>query len=166
MGSSAYLEFEAVPGTAYQFSVGTEDESGWYDHPGNIVLSLASAPPNDLFANRISLTGTNASVTGHNMAAAMEADEPKPLQFGDAQRSVWYTWTAPANGKVTLALKNAFEVALAVYTGSTLSALQSVVSDDSTSVEFDAVQGTTYQIGIYGVYNEAGPFTLQLSLVP
>jgi hypothetical protein len=165
MGSSTYLEFEAVPGTAYQFSVGTEDGSGWYDDPGNIVLSLAFAPPNDFFANRISLTGTNASVAGHNMAASEEADEPEPHAYG-GDRSVWYTWTAPANGKVTLALKNHFNVVLAVYTGSTLSALQLVVSDDSTSVKFDAVQGTTYQIRLNGIYNQAGPFTLQLSLVP
>jgi len=128
-------------------------------------LTVATTPPNDRFADRIALTGTNATFKGYNLAASIEANEPKPLSYGDLDRSVWWTWTAPLTGKTALKLDTDIEAALGVYTGTDLANLI-FVAGDSGDMTFDATQGTTYQIVLDGMYGETGPFTLTLSQTP
>src|SRR5438046_1937346 len=61
----------------------------------------AAIPPNDRFSNRITLSGTNITVTGSNAGASKEAGEPD--HAGNAGgKSVWWTWTAPTNGEVII----------------------------------------------------------------
>ena len=55
------------------------------------------APPNDDFPGP-TLTGTNITVTGSNVGATTQPDEP---YLGTGQ-TVWWTWTAPLDGAVTV----------------------------------------------------------------
>ncbi|HRY48738.1 MAG TPA: hypothetical protein P5186_11875 [Candidatus Paceibacterota bacterium] len=165
-GFETYCEFDAAAGIPLQIAVGIEFNEWWSDEPGKITLSAGVAPANDLFANRISLIGTNVKVAGHNMVATREPGEPQPVDYGDPNRSVWYAWTVPAAGEATLSVKAGFEVALAVHTGSSVGGLTPVASDQGDSLSFDAESGVTYQIAVYGMYDSAGPFTLGLSLDP
>ena len=68
-------------------------------------------------------------------------------------KSVWWTWTAPSSGSVQIdTIGSSFDTILGVYTGSSVSALTTVASDDdsggnyTSKVTFNAVAGTTYQI--------------------
>src|ERR1041384_573319 len=62
---------------------------------------FAQAPPNDLFANRTPLVGTNLIATGSNTNATKEPGEPN--HAGNiGRKSGWWTWTAPTNGDLTI----------------------------------------------------------------
>jgi RTX calcium-binding nonapeptide repeat (4 copies) len=58
--------------------------------------AVAAPPPNDNFVDATEITGLPAEVTGSNVDATREPDEPTS---GD--HSIWFRWTAPADGGVT-----------------------------------------------------------------
>ncbi len=71
--------------------------------------------------------------------------------------SVWYCWTAPANGlEVFDTIGSDFDTVLAAYTGDTVSNLTSVAADDDSGgdrtsrLSFNAIAGTTYHIAVDG----------------
>jgi hypothetical protein len=77
-------------------------------------LSSADPPPNDNFADRIILTGTFISFTGTLAGATAEYpggwSEPSGSPFTwypeiAGGPSVWWEWTAPTSGPVTLVLE-------------------------------------------------------------
>jgi thiol-disulfide isomerase/thioredoxin len=137
-------------------------------------MSLQAQPTNDMFANRITITGTNTVVTGSNVSATSEPGEPYHAdETGGA--SVWWSWTAPSAGTVTISTAfSTFDTLLAVYTGSSVSNLTPIASDDddpdsyalTSKVIFDAVPGQTYQIAVDGYRGDSGNVALSLQLGP
>ena len=74
-------------------------------------------PANDLFVNRILITGTNSAVTVNSVGATRENGEPYHAGSGGA--SVWWSWTAPTNGTVTISTAgSSFDTVIGVYSGS------------------------------------------------
>jgi hypothetical protein len=132
--------------------------------------STTSAPANDLFGNRTVLTGSSVTAGGTNARATKEAGEPR--HAGNAGgKSVWWTWTAPAAGTVTLdAFGSNFDTLLGVYTGTSVSALTAVASNDdagggtASKVTFSAVAGRQYQIAVDGYGGLSGTIALHLNL--
>ena len=123
--------------------------------------------PNDAFGACTTITGKFGSRAGHNTTATKEPGEPN--HAGDAGGgSIWYCWTAPTNSPVTFdTIGSSFDTLLAVYTGSPVSNLSLVVSNDDivsgqylqSSVTFTPVTGTTYHIAIDG-YGDASGLTV------
>ena len=72
---------------------------------GSVILNLHfdPAPPNDDFTNRTKLTGGRIATNLSNVGATMETNEPDNFLPPLGGSSVWYSWTAPASGRVTLA---------------------------------------------------------------
>jgi hypothetical protein len=64
-------------------------------------LKFTPVPINDDFANRIKLSGSRVFITTSNAGATKELGEPDHLE-NPGGSSVWFTWTAPASGRVTL----------------------------------------------------------------
>lgn len=65
-------------------------------------LPATAAPaPNDAFSNRAVLTGSSTSVNGSSKVASKEPGEPFHAEE-EGDTSVWWTWTAPAGGRVAL----------------------------------------------------------------
>jgi uncharacterized repeat protein (TIGR01451 family) len=134
-------------------------------------LLEAARPANDAFASRVTVAGSGGSATGTSLLATEEAGEPVHGGSGGAH-SVWWKWTAPAAGQVTLATAGSgFDTLLAVYTGSAVAALTSVASNDNTSgattassLLFEAQSGTQYQIAVDGASGGAGAVSLNWSL--
>jgi hypothetical protein len=135
------------------------------------VNSTSSAPANDFFANRIVLSGSSVTSGGTNVKATRESGEPR--HAGNAGgRSVWWTWTAPASGTVTIDTAGSnFDTLLAVYTGTSVSALTPVASNDdagggtvSSRVTFAATAGRQYQIAVDGYGGASGSIALRLNL--
>ncbi|MBL8775044.1 MAG: hypothetical protein JNK12_03895 [Acidimicrobiales bacterium] len=132
------------------------------------------APANDAFASARVITGATGTTSGTNLGATKEANEPDHAgNIGGA--SVWFTWTAPANGAVSFdtCTDTDFDTLLAVYTGTTVGGLALVAaSDDSCTlqgrVSFAATAGTTYRIAIdgYGVDGGAATGNYTLSWAP
>jgi hypothetical protein len=124
-------------------------------------------PPNDSFASAAPLSGTEATAVGTNVDATKEPGEPD--HAGDpGGGSVWWRWTAPANGTFTVdTCDSDFDTVLAVYTGSAVNALTQVRSNDdacdvASSVTFAAAAGQVYSIAVDGLDEETGEIRLRL----
>ena len=121
--------------------------------------ALAASPSNDDIANAEVLSGTSTSVGGTLVDATFEASEPT---YGTSNGSVWYRWTAPASGQVTVGVSGALTGGVAVHTGSTIPTLL-FVNAAAGSTSFAAISGTTYYMSV-GSFDSAAAFTLQLDL--
>ena len=134
------------------------------------AAAAASGPANDYFANGIVTSGSSAILTGSNAGATKEASEPN--HGGNAGgKSIWWSWTAPSAGSVTInTLGSSFDTLLGVYTGTAVSSLTTIASNDDigsgvlqSTATFNAVAGTTYQIAVDGYNGASGNITLNLS---
>jgi hypothetical protein len=135
------------------------------------AVALADPPSNDAFAAAEELTGRSIVVSGVNKDATKEDNEPAH-DGKSGGVSVWYRWTAPADGHATLSTcGSGFDTLLAVYTGVSVDALAPVVANDDacglqSSVSFDASKDVTYRIAVDGLQGATGAFTLGLRLPP
>lgn len=169
-GVSSRVTFNAAAGTAYQIAVdGYDGRAGAVELSLRLDTAVQEPPPNDQFANRAVLTGTTVSANAATLGAAREAGEPE--HAGNAGgRSAWWTWTAPVAGEVTLHTEGSdFDTLLAVYTGSSLAALNLVAADDDSGegsrsrLTFLAAAGTMYQIAVDGRDGTGGSARLNLA---
>jgi hypothetical protein len=155
---------------------------GWNDGGGddgqlvlNASLWLAAAagnvpPPNDNFAAAATLTGTSTSVSGTNLNATKEVNEPS--HAGNAGgKSVWWTWTAPSSGNAVIDTNgSSFDTLLAAYTGTAVSSLTQIAADNDSGpnltsrVTFAATAGVVYRIAVDGVNGASGNIQLTLAL--
>lgn len=124
-------------------------------------------PKNDDFTNAtvINLSDGSVQLYGSNVGATYQDGEPRPANT-TSRHSVWWSWTAPSAGAVTMTTSGScFDTVLGVYTGASLSSLTEVVSNDdeettdqnstpsrkrTSKVTFDATAGTTYRILVDG----------------
>lgn len=145
----------------------------YYGNPrlvSGLQIYLSGPPPNDNFANRTVLTGTNITVSGNNSGATRETGEPYDIG-STGGKSVWWSWTAPQSGSVTIStIGSNFDTVLGVYTGTSVSALTRIASDDdsggnaTSKVTFLATSGVTYQISVDGYGGNSGIIQLNISM--
>ncbi len=153
--------------------VSVTNVSNW---PSTMTADLSSngivlGPTNDDFVDATELAGPTDSRTGDtNVGATKEAGEPNHAR-DPGGASVWYSWTAPATGPVTIETAgSSFDTTLGTYTGSAVNALSVVAQDDdsgpgSTShLTFDAQSGATYQIAVDGFNGATGSVDLQVQM--
>ena len=131
-------------------------------------------PANDMFANRIMITGTNIVVTGSSVGATRETGEPA-IAGDSGGASVWWSWTAPRSDTATISTYGSdFDTLLGVYTGSSVSALNTIATNDdnpdigdtTSKVVFNAVSNQTYQIAVGGYGGASGNVILSVVLAP
>jgi hypothetical protein len=127
---------------------------------------------NDMFADRFRLTGMDARATGDNRKATEEAGEAA-VWPAEPDRSIWWEYTAPANGKVTFdtAGSGAEFSTLAVFVGQSIPELVPVRYEgdhsNATRVEFQAAAGQAYEIRNSGqASSNWGVVTLNVHLTP
>ncbi len=138
-------------------------------HP-RLNLLASARPRNDAFANAIVLSGASGSTTGSNRLATHEAGEPQPMPAANA--SVWWRWTAPAAGQVSLdTVGSGFDTRLDVYSGNAVSALGHVAGNDNadaqsvvSALRFQAQAGATYSWAVDSADGSAGDVSLNWSL--
>lgn len=126
---------------------------------------------NDPFAAPQTLTGTSGTATGATAQASRELGEPNHAANNAGAKSIWYRWTAPASGTLTVdTFGSNYDTLLGVYTGTALNALTQVASNDDTSpgfqsrVQFAVTAGTTYRIAVDGWNGASGNVTLHWAL--
>jgi len=147
----------------------TSISSNWPVPLQNLDVHLVPPPNNDNFASRIPLTGAATNTSASSLGASKEANEPD--HAGNAGgKSVWWRWTAPSAGELTIdTLGSDFDTLLGVYRGTTLPTLIEEASSEDTqtntasAVTFTVTNGVTYQIAVDGLNGEAG--TVQLNLL-
>ena len=125
--TNAILQLESVAtNQAGYYSVNVSNPGG-STNSNEALLTTTLAPPNDNFVNRIVLLGTNVTTSDSDQYATSETGESSP--FGNP-KSVWWTWTAPSDGSVSISVTNygAGEQVLAIYKGSNLLTLSPVAT--------------------------------------
>lgn len=173
----SYVVLEVTGGTTYQIAV-----DGYDVAVGQILLTFAfslppppvPAPANDAFTDQIDLGGGSTSTTGTNLGATGEAGEPDHAAISTPLGSVWWSWTPPTPGEVTLSTVGSdFDTTLAVYTGDSVDLLTEVASNDDieylfnlqSEVTFQVNAGVTYRIAVAGAYGAEGNIALDVAFV-
>ena len=140
---------------------------GWY--LDDILVTAVTPASNNTFASATVISGAAGSRSGSSVAATKEPGEPS--HGGNAGgASVWFRWVAPSSGTVTFnTAGTGFDTLLGVYTGSSVSGLTTVASNDdiqasvgnrTSAVTFNASAGTTYYIAVDGYSGASGSYTL------
>jgi Laminin B (Domain IV) len=161
------ITFHATAGASYNIAL-----DGYAGQTGNAVvnLSFVPSPPNDDFANRIVLSGYPASVTTTNAAATKEPGEPALVAGYAGGASVWWSWTAPVTGMLTVTTEGtAYDALLSIWTGTSVSTLTSIAQQDRQpfeSITIHALAGIPYALAIDGYQGRSGKTVLNLSFVP
>ena len=170
--NSSFTIYNALTNQAGYYTVLVTNARGSVvSSPATLTVNFLQPPGNDNFANRISITGWTNTVNGSNVGATSEPWEP----FNSHSlwlRSVWWTWTAPADGLVTVGVStegSSFSTVLGIYTGDTLTNLTTVATDQryrGSMATFTAMSGQTYQIAVGGYSGDSGSIALNVSLAP
>ena len=134
------VQFFAELGKEYRIRVNGSHAS----MPLTLNWLFGERPPNDYFADAITLTGASGSVPGYNLGATIEPGEV----YGTLASSIWYRWTAPARGDWEFQIEDAQVVHLLVFTGDTIDDLRLV---SGISAPGDPVSVATVQDEIYHI---------------
>ncbi|MBQ9432339.1 MAG: S8 family serine peptidase [Kiritimatiellae bacterium] len=133
---------------------------------GNESFEAVWQPINDDFASARTLNPPGPAIWSYevmNSNATVEAGEPLAAAWPDVANTLWWTWTAPADGAARFTTAESrdnygseIDTVLGVYTGDALGALVEVASGDDyeaddisrfwSRVDFNAVSGTTYRV--------------------
>jgi hypothetical protein len=95
--------FHAVAGEKIEIAL---DRLNYPGFPFMVNLLQRHAPANDNFANAKILAGLALEWTDSNVGATSEPGEPSSFQLPPAA-SVWWRWTSPSTGPVTLTVGDA-----------------------------------------------------------
>ena len=141
----------------------------------NQPVSIDAAPANDNFAAAQSL-GTPGAAAGSlgasTLSATRESGEPQHAGTPNSA-SIWYRWQAPASGSLTVKTAgSSFDTVLALYTGTSLTGLATLASNDdvawpsdpTSTVTATVVAGTTYWIAVDGYGTAKGSVALNWNL--
>ena len=107
----------------------------------------AQAPPpeNDHFADAATLDGATGNVEADLLAATFEAGEPATEGIGQSPAgTVWYQWTAPAQGAVNFGTSGAH---VSAFQGESMATLAQLAANE-WNVSFFAEKGRTYRVRI------------------
>ncbi len=178
------VTFTGVLNTIYYIAVDGSNGVG-----GNITLNVTfvpGPPPNDKFANAIELFGASPTATADNRKATRETPLEPNHAFGAAGfNSVWWKWTAPNVGDVTISTEGStndagaiMDTLLGVYTPSAgsvnpkLGELDIVARNAdigggnvNSRVAFTTVAGTVYYIAADGFDGTVGDIVLTITFV-
>lgn len=122
-----------------------------------VDMPAIAAPDNDAFAQALPLTGSSGTVSGSSLNASAEADEPAHTA-ASLRKSLWWAWTAPGNGTLTLNTCGSMPAAAAVvYTGDSLGTLKKVSGNASAKLKLSVLAGRKYQIAV-DAFNGSGGY--------
>jgi len=169
------LRFAVTAGWTYYFVV---DSANGVVGSGTVILNGAGAlvgkPANDNFEQALNLSPSlSFSNIGSVLAATAQPNEP-PLASQAATRSVWFSWTAPASGNLSLHTGGSdFANVLGIYSGTnfaTLTLLQGKASPAlvTNPVTVPVSAGGKYVIKVDGARSTNGTYRLtgQLATLP
>ena len=155
------VSFYTVAGTTYRIAVAGRTAA----QQGNVGLTFGLPPANDDFANRkVAANNDLVGYRGSNLNATFQTGEPVHL-FANADKSVWYRFTALASGPMTIdTIGSPLDTVLAIYTGSYLTGLTQICADDqggggnASKCTFNVVSGTTYSVAVTGYFGQTGAY--------
>ncbi len=136
----------------------------------NAVLIVNGSPPNDDCSGALSIEVENYTNIQSTLLATSTGD-PTPscaFEFGNA---VWYKWTAPADGVVTVdTIGSSFDTVLGVYSGSCDALTHVGCNDDgggnlTSLLTHPVTAGVTYYYVVGGYSSAAGQLVFHFNVV-
>jgi subtilisin-like proprotein convertase family protein len=141
---------------------------------GSATVPVTPPPTNDTFAGLIGISGAPLNIRASNVNATRQTGEPA------GTTSVWYEWTAPKTGPVTVTTDGSlFDTTLGAYSGSSVSTVVALPSYPNTLVKaendnavpgqrwsrirFSAATGAKYLIRVNGVRGATGRYDLKIA---
>lgn len=159
----SHVRLHATADVTYYIAIdGAADEEHGHTVLSWLFVEDGVTPINDDFANAIELVGLSGQVGGHNIGATAEVGEPEHAHNMGPYHSVWWRWTAPSDGELTVWTEgSAFDTVLALYFGTAVHALFEVASNDDeeggatwSKVTTPVAAGMTYHIAVDGAFDE------------
>jgi hypothetical protein len=154
---------------AYRIVVANAAEAIAADIAEVIVLT-AQAPPEDAWSARQPLAGSSGFVASSNSFATFEPGEPQHAGKPGG-RSIWFNWTAPDRGNLTLRTTgSSFDTLLAVYQGTRVDQLELMASDEdsggylTSALTLPVQTGQEYAIAVDGFAGATGRVLLEWQL--
>ncbi|GEP44286.1 Calx-beta domain-containing protein [Brevifollis gellanilyticus] len=167
-GYESQVEFVVTSGSQYYVRVGSY--SSGVTLPTVLNWSITPTAVNDNFAAATAITGASGTITGDNTVSTIEVDEP-----GGGLKSIWYSWVAPATGKVVFDTHGSeLDTLLNIYTGTAVNDLTLIGSNDQSPhsdygeslVKINVTSGTTYRVRLaVPSYGAPGPLELNWLMV-
>ena len=162
------VQFDVVAGRVYRVAV-----DGYEGEAGSVRLGVswdrAVPPANDHFGSAHTfLVAASPRLGGTTRNATRQLGEPRHAGE-DGGKSVWWRFTAPASGRVTLSTRGStFDTLLGVYRGSSVGSLTRVAANDEnptglghwSRVSFDVSAGVTYRVAVDGYGGQTGAVVL------
>jgi len=174
--TSSKITFGVRNGDIYYLAVdGKGGAAGAYTISAALGGTVAPPPVNDGFANAIAIAGAPLQIRGVNLSATGQTGEPN----GPVRTSVWYRWTAPRTGVVTVSTEGSlFDTTVGVYTGSSVASAVvlpsfpvgtgSAYNDNAlprqrwSRVRFSATANSSYLICVDGARRATGQYRLNV----
>jgi pimeloyl-ACP methyl ester carboxylesterase len=127
----------------------------------------------DACSSAVIVSGTSFTNAQTTTSATTDASDPTPCA-GGRNASVWYRYTAPSTGVVTVdTIESGYDTVLSAWTGScgALTPVPGGCDDDSggnltSSASFSATAGTTYYFMVTSYGGSGGSLTFHLNFVP
>jgi hypothetical protein len=172
-GNSVYSGSLIVPTNASSITITLVITAPGEDTSTNsVAYSVIPIPANDNFANAIKVPNAGAVYLSNNKLATIEPDEPKHGGLPKAGASLWWLYSPSIDTDLLIdTAGSAFDTVIAVYTGSSLKTLQSVISADNIGTRkqafltLHATKGIAYHIAVASA-NTNGTGTLNLRFAP
>lgn len=153
-----------------------EDVAGNLSSPQTLQIRyVGAAVTNDMFANALPLAGTSGAVSTITTNATKEYGEPDHAGSAGG-KSVWWYFTAPADGILTLSTSNStFDTVMGLYTGSDVADLTTIAANDDaflgapggfSRIDQAVRSGVTYYVAVDGYAGASGTAVLTYSFVP
>ena len=157
-----FAYFDHEPGKMADIYIGTLGRGVFRLTPGGGGIG------NDDFADRSELSGLSGHASASNVGATGESGEPNHAGVSAPLASLWWTWTAPGAGDVSIDTHGSdFDTTLAVYVGDGLESLAEVASNDddggpnfTSGLQFSAQGGVDYRIAVDGYTGAEGNIEL------
>lgn len=155
-------------------SVTAIDGVGNVSDPVTVVVNYRRQPvANDHFAYATVLNDTSGAVVSDNREATREPGEPKHAG-NDGGHSLWWKWTAPADGSLLLSTDGSkLDTLLGMYTGNRVDSLHTLASNDDAfdGSKFSKLQqgvraNQTYYLAVDGFNGSTGQVQLAYSFTP
>jgi hypothetical protein len=164
--NSEVFSFDAVSGDSYWICY---TQYGGVGYGSGTITIRQERPANDSCANAAPLT--EGTLSGSTACAA--PDGSASCGSSDQSPSVWYNWTAPCDGSLTLdTCGTSFDTVLTVYRGGCGAFQELACNDDDFTVcppanrvsriSLPVVSGAVYTIRVSGYQGAAGEFTLNV----
>lgn len=166
--------FRVSAGHTYHIQLGFDPGIMTLEPDFTLSLKFHRPPGNDLFANRLELSGSEVNVTNLLILATQEAGDPiQRVNQSSAVNTLWFSWIAPDDGYLRAwAFAHDWDTRMGFYSGDDLAHLSAVTNRDflGASISFSSPVGflakvnggARYELLLAASIADAGDFTIVL----